>query len=298
MTTVSGEASLGSALRWGTARLAEAGVETPEVDARLLLAEAAKLQRIDYLVAPERRLSQRERQRFHSYIARRAARRPVSRLLGRRGFWSLDLAIDDSVLDPRPESESLVEAVLRSIDDRAGRAGREAPYRLLDLGVGSGCLLLALLAELPAARGTGVDLSSAAVVCARSNARNLGFASRASFLVGDWGRALRGGFDIIVSNPPYIPEDELPSLAPEVREHDPRAALAGGVDGLGSYRRMAPDVARLLAPDGLAVVECGRGQSPSVVDIFTAAGTVHRQDWPDLGGETRCISVTASHLDR
>jgi release factor glutamine methyltransferase len=234
-------------------------------------------------------------QRFRDHIAGRAKRRPVSRLLGRRGFWSLDLKIDDSVLDPRPDSESLVEAVLELVD---ARGDRDAPYRLLDLGIGSGCLLLALLAELPAAHGVGVDRSVAAVACAHANAARLGLGRRATFLVGDWGRPLDGDFDVIVSNPPYIAEAELAALSPEVREHDPALALIGGVDGLDGYRRLAPDLSRLLAADGVGFVECGRGQAAAVAAVLMAAGLESGGAWPDLGGATRCISVHAAHLKR
>ena len=247
-----------SALEDGIQCLTEAGVETPVEDAKRLLAAAAGVSPLGILLQRERRIAPQAAESYQSYIEARAARRPVSRILGRRGFWDLEFAINDAVLDPRPESETVVEAVLARLDDR------KRSYRILDLGVGSGCLLLSLLGALARSSGVGVDLSPLAVVCAEGNAAALGLSARSDFLAGDWGRAVAARFDIIVANPPYIPDAEIAGLAPEVSRHDPRLALAGGVDGLSAYRRLAPDLFRLLGSGGFAVVECGAGQVGSL----------------------------------
>ena len=180
-----------------------------------------------------------EASRYTALIARRAAREPVSRILGVREFWSLPLAIDAHVFDPRPESETVVEAGLALIPDRG------AAMAVLDLGAGSGALLLALLSELPRADGIGVDVSPGAVVLARANAAALGLGRRCRFIAGDWGSAIRGRFDLILANPPYVARADIARLGPEVR-HEPERALAGGADGLDGYRALLPDVARLL----------------------------------------------------
>jgi release factor glutamine methyltransferase len=213
-------------------------------------------------------------------VRRRAAGEPLSRLRGAREFWSLDFALSPETLDPRPESETLVAAALDAVPDRAAR------LRLLDLGTGTGCLLLALLSELPNAWGLGIDRAAGAAATARANAVALGLASRAAFIVGDWGEALRGGFDFVVSNPPYIPSADIPALAPEVR-HDPLRALDGGPDGLDAYRALAPDLARLLR--GTALIELGAGQAPAAARIMRTAGLDVRGTRPDLAGIDRCL---------
>ena len=191
--------------------------------------------------------------------------------------------VDTCVLDPRPDSETLVEAALARL------GSPEAPHRLLDLGVGSGCLLLALLSELPNATGVGLDLSPDAVRCARDNAVRLGLADRTSWLAGDWGEALCADFDLILANPPYIPEALIEELDPEVALHDPRLALAGGDDGLSAFRVLAPNVKRLLKPDGLLVLECGFGQASEVAAILHCVGLSPDETLRDLSGIERCI---------
>jgi release factor glutamine methyltransferase len=278
--------SVASSLDRAAALLGAAGVEQPRRDARLLLAEALGGRPELVTGYPERPLEPSQASRFRALVGRRAAREPVSRILGRREFWSLDLRVNADVLDPRPESETVVEAVLGRIDDR------EAPVRILDLGTGSGCLLLALLSELPRARGLGVDISPAALAVARENARRLGLSARAAFGQGDWAQGLPGSWQAIVSNPPYIMDTEIADLAPEVARYDPELALSGGPDGLAAYRSLAPQVARLLAPGGILAVEVGAGQAGEVARLLEAAGLAGLDRMRDLAGQERCVLAT------
>lgn len=267
------------ALGQATARLAPA-------DARLLLAAALGATRLDIAVAPERALSDEEAHRFLGFVERRAAGEPASRILGRREFWSLELEIAPAVLDPRPDTETVVEAALEAVADRSHRLD------LLDLGVGSGCILLALLSELPNAAGLGVDRSEAAAWTARRNANRLGLAGRARFVVADWAGSLSGRFDLVVSNPPYIPHAEIAGLAPEVARHDPAAALDGGEDGLDAYRRLAAALPALLKPGAVAALEIGLGQAIAVARLLEEAGLNLRGTRPDLAGRPRCLIAT------
>lgn len=264
-------------------QLAAAGIEEPRRDARLLLADALGVGQGALLTADDRPIDARAAARFAAHVARRAAREPVSRILGVREFWSLPFRLTPATLDPRPDSETLIEAALAAVPDRA------APLRLLDLGTGSGCLLLALLSELPQATGLGVDNDSAALAVAAENARALGFAARAEFRRGDWGHGLAERFDLVVANPPYIAEGDIAGLAPEVALHEPRGALAGGVDGLDAYRLLAPQLAGLLRDGGSAVLEFGRGQSHDVEGLLTAESLEIRGFRGDLGGTVRCV---------
>jgi release factor glutamine methyltransferase len=219
---------------------------------------------------------------FQALIARRAAHEPVARILGRREFWSLDFAVSPATLIPRPDSETLIEAALATF------AGREPPRRVLDLGTGTGCLLLAALSEFSTAFGVGVDRSFAAAALAARNAAALGMAGRAAFLCADWATALDERFDLVLSNPPYIPTSQLRGLMPEVARYEPRAALDGGTDGYSAYRRLFPDLARLLAPNGVAVLEVGASQAPMVARFARDAGFAsdpHR----DLSGIVRAL---------
>ena len=273
------EAVLGRAV----AELRAAGVESARLDVRLLLADALGATPAQVLAYPERRLNPAEAGRFSALLTRRLAREPVSRILGRREFWSLDLVVGPTTLDPRPDSETLVEAVLAHLGDRA------RPRTLLDLGTGSGCLLLALLAELPGGWGLGVDLDPAALAVARKNAESLGLDRRARFLAGDWATALAGPWDVVVCNPPYIESAALRRLAPEVAGFDPRVALDGGADGLAAYRRLVPDLGRLLAPGALVALEVGAGQANAVEALLSRAGLASIGRVPDLSGVARCL---------
>jgi len=239
---------------------------------------------------------------LEAFIARRLAGEPVDRILGRRGFWTLDLAVRPDVLSPRSDTETLVRTAL----DRAlALRPRDWPWRILDLGVGSGAILLALLAELPMATGLGIDVSGAALDAARANAESTGLATRASFRLGDWTQGLAegglaegglaeggltdGGFDIAVSNPPYIPTAAIAGLDKEVRDHDPALALDGGEDGLACYRALLPGLARALSPDGFAVLEFGDGQEAAVTALAAAAGLAALALHDDLGGLPRAV---------
>jgi release factor glutamine methyltransferase len=271
-----------SALAECRAALAKAGVESAALDARLLVAAALAVPVEQVVAWPERKIVPAAQARLAAMLARRAAREPMAHILGRREFWSLDFAVTSDVLIPRPDSETLVTAVLGQIADRTAR------LRLLDLGVGSGCLLLALLSELPHATGLGIDCSAAALAVAQRNATALGLASRAQFARGNWLEGVEGPFDVVISNPPYITRAELPTLAPDVR-YEPRAALDGGGDGLDAYRIIAAGMPAVLAPGGFVVIEIGAGQAEFVTAILRQAGLEPWLECPDLSGTTRCL---------
>lgn len=272
------------ALRDGTARLAASGIDSALTDARILLMHALGIDRTGLLSRAAEPLPPEAATRYAAHLDRRAAREPVSRILGHREFWSLDFALGPATLDPRPDSETLVEAALAAAPDRL--------LRVLDLGTGTGCLLLAVLHDRAAAFGIGVDRSESAARVARDNAQALGLADRAGFLVGDWATALAGRFDLVLSNPPYIPDSDIAALEPEVREHDPRLALSGGADGLDAYRALAAALPDLLAPGGTAVVELGIGQAADVAALFRGAGLDIAGTPHDLAGIPRCVVAT------
>jgi release factor glutamine methyltransferase len=220
--------------------------------------------------------------------ARRLAREPVARIVGTKEFWSLELRLSAATLVPRPETETLVEAALALVDAAGARAH---PLRIADLGTGSGALLLALLSELPNAFGIATDISTAALHVARDNAARHGLANRAAFVACDFGAALGGSLDLVVCNPPYVRHGDIAALAPEVRRHDPIAALDGGPDGLAAYRALARDARRLLAPRGHLVVELGAGTECEVAALFTNAGVVAARARRDLAGVARALHI-------
>lgn len=262
-------------------RLEAAGVDQPVNDARALLEAAANVDRTAILTDPYRVLSTAQGQRLEALLARREAREPVAYILGRKGFWTLDLEVGPAVLTPRPETEHVVEAALKL-------AGAQA--RVLDLGVGSGAILLAILSERPDATGLGVDVSAAALELAQRNAAALGLAGRASFQQGDWAENLpNGAFDIVVSNPPYIETEIIKALAPEISRYEPRIALDGGADGLDAYRAIAAELPRLLAANGGFALEVGAGQAEAVAGLCAAAGLQVRPALPDLAGISRVV---------
>jgi release factor glutamine methyltransferase len=267
----------------------EAGIETPDLDARLLTGHALGLDHAGLAVASARDLSREETQRIAALGARRLNREPVARIVGCKEFWSLMLTVTDAVLVPRPETESVVESALSAIDTSDGRS---RGIRILDIGTGSGALLLALLSELPNAFGVGTDRDSAALAVARGNAEHVGLRRRTAFIACNYSDALAGAFDLIVSNPPYVAAGEIAHLAPEVRDHDPHLALDGGRDGLDSYRALSTDAGRLLASRGHLCVEIGAGQSGDVTAILEASGlTVAQPARPDLAGIPRALSA-------
>jgi release factor glutamine methyltransferase len=264
-------------------RLRDGGLGAARHEARLLLAAALDCEPGDLLGGADGAIDEPARQRFAQFIDRRLAREPVSRIRGHREFWSLRFEITRDTLDPRPDSETLIEAILERLPDR------QAPFRLLDLGTGSGCLLLALLTELPQAMGLGVDCLPGAVATARRNAAALGLAARARVELGCWGAELAPGYDIILANPPYIPSGAIAELMPEVARYEPRTALDGGVDGLAAFRALAPELHRLLTPAGIAAVELGAGQLESVTALMVGAGLAIRGVQHDLSGTARCL---------
>ncbi len=276
-------ATIGSTLAETAAALAAAGCEEPRRRARWVVAAALRMSATEVFARPERILSAAEQARIAAIRERVAKREPLGRVLGHREFWGLDFALSPDTLEPRPESETIIEAVTARLADR------RAPYRFLDLGTGTGCLLLGLLSEYPKASGVGVDLAPGAAATARLNAAALGLHGRAAFVAGDWGRALMGGFDAAVANPPYIATPAIMGLMPEVREHDPRLALDGGEDGLAAYRAIAADLSRLLVPGGLFAGEIGTGQEAPVAAIVAAGGLAVETIVPDLAGIPRCL---------
>jgi len=270
------------------------GLDSPELDARILVGHALGLDHAALAAAGARALGAAERAAIAALAARRLAREPVARVVGRKEFWSLPLRVDAATLVPRPETETVVEAALAAID--AGGA-RSRKLRIADLGTGSGALLLALLAELPTAFGIGTDISRGALRVAWANAQGLGL-PRANFIACDLTAALGGAFDLIVSNPPYVASGDIAALAPEVRDFDPRNALDGGPDGLDCYRAIAATVAALLAPGGALVVELGSGQAQAVAALFAAAGLAPSAPRPDLGGVPRALIATTARMGR
>lgn len=262
-------------------RLVEAGIENPRREARLLLNLALGIDANARL--PEREIAPADAALFETFVARRAGHEPYSRIAGRHEFWSLDFALSPDTLDPRPDSETLIEAALERIADRA------ATLSVVDFGTGTGALLLALLSELPNATGIGVDISAGAVETARRNAAALGLSARAGFVLGRWGEGLTTPADVIVTNPPYISAKDMSRLPPEVREFDPAAALDGGPDGLSAYRELALDLKRLLSESGIALCEIGAGQAPAVTAIMAASGLDLTGSRADLAGIERCL---------
>ena len=261
------------------------GIESAELDARILVGRALGLDRAGLAAADGRWLGRDEEAAIAALAERRLAGEPVARIVGWKEFWSLPLRVDASTLVPRPETETVVEAALAAVD--AG-GPRSRPLRVADLGTGSGAILLALLRELPNAEGAGTDVSVAALSVSRENARRLGLV-RVQFLACDIAAALRGPFDIIVSNPPYIASHEIAALAPDVRDFDPRCALDGGPDGLKFYRSIAAAAPPLLQPGGALVVELGAGQLQAVAALFAAQGLAPLPPRHDLSGVPRAL---------
>lgn len=271
-------------------RLHSAGVEDARQDAWHLLCHATGFDRATLIASGSDRLDPTSATTFSIYIDRRCRREPVAQILGEREFWSLSFRVNTDVLSPRPETETLVEAAIDMLTARGDTDGA-SPHRLLDLGTGSGCLLLALLNELPGALGTGVDNSARALNVAQANGRRLGLDGRVCWVQGLWGSALNGVFDLIVSNPPYIEVGDFPGLAPEIRLFEPYQALVAGVDGLAAYRALASDIKRLLAPSGLACLEMGHGQVEAVTEVMRDVGLDCVARRRDLAGIDRCLVV-------
>ncbi|MDG2243492.1 MAG: peptide chain release factor N(5)-glutamine methyltransferase [Rhodospirillaceae bacterium] len=269
--------------------LKASGAESPRLDARMLASAVLECSPNDILMQSTATMRDREYDRFQGLVSRRLKGEPVSRIIGVREFWSLPFSLSADTLDPRPDSETIIEAVLNNPPNSGSK-----PPSVLDVGTGSGCLLLALLSEWTSATGVGVDVSEGATKIARANAGELGMAQRAHFVVGDWLRSVEGRFDVIISNPPYIREDEIPALSPDVRLYDPRLALLGGHDGLDAYRKFIPECGRLLRPGGVLVFELGRGQDADVSRMLKSEGLARIETHRDLNGIVRCLSATVA----
>ena len=275
--------TLGEATLAAARLLREARIAAPELDARLLLCLAAGLSHEAYVAGRNDALAPDAAARFGAYLARRLAGEPVSRIVGVREFYGRPFRIDASTLDPRPDTETLIEAALALVS-------RETPLKLLDLGTGSGCILVTLLAELPRATGIGVDMSLPALLVAGANAEALGVGNRASFAAGDWLGAVEGTFDLVVANPPYLSADGMAGLSREVGAHDPSDALDGGPDGLAAYRRIIPGLPDVLRPGGVALFEIGHTQAEAVSRLLAEAGLVPEPAlWRDLAGRPRVV---------
>jgi release factor glutamine methyltransferase len=260
------------------------GIENPAREARFSLCAASGISPVALITDPQEPLGSAA-PRVQEIAARRAVGEPLSRIVGRREFWGLSFTITSHVLDPRPETETIVEAALSILSDRW-----EDPMRILDLGVGSGALLCALLTEFGAAHGIGVDVSSDAAEVAQGNLQACGLSLRAEIRVGDWTSGLEGRFDLIVSNPPYIPTADLAGLPREVRDFDPWLALDGGIDGLDAYRRILPESRRLIAPGGWLLAELGGTQAADVTAIANQCGFTNVRTYQDLAGSNRVVA--------
>ncbi len=268
--------------------LSEAGFETAALDARLLLLTALGISAADLIAWPDTPLSPGQAETLASYTGRRLAHEPVARIIGEREFWGLPFRLSPETLVPRPDTETVVETALALLPDR------RAPLRIVDFGTGSGCILVALLHELPNATGVGIDLSFGALGTARDNALANGVGARSHFALSRWADAVSGSFDLIVSNPPYIASAVIPTLDREVRHHDPQLALDGGPDGLEPYRVLLGEAGRLLGPEGLLVVEIGYDQAESLTGLAAAHGLEILRIAHDLSGMPRCIAMKRS----
>ncbi len=268
-------------------RLDQAGCDSPRLDVDFLLEEVSGLTPLDIMLQTDRPVSAKEQAGFQELLRRRILREPISQILGRKDFWSLTFAVNRHCLTPRPDSETLIEAALKSIPDRS------KTLKILDLGTGSGCLILSLLSELPHSRGVAVDISHKALALARRNAENLGLQDRCEFIMSNWAEQLPVGekFDIILCNPPYIAETCAGSLAPEVGDYEPHMALFAASDGYGEYERLAGILPGLMTSGGNVFLEIGHEQGPRVVEIFEKTPAEDIRIIQDLGRRDRCVAM-------
>jgi release factor glutamine methyltransferase len=266
-------------------KLSGIGIEKPRFEARILLAYVLEIKPLDLISDPERNCSFEQTQQFETLVRRRVCREPISHLLGRREFWSLNFRVTKDVLDPRPDSETIVAEALKRFPIKRD------PLSVLDIGVGSGCLLLSVLHERPLANGLGIDVSQAAIDIAITNASQMGLANRAEFKCMSWVSGIATKFDLILCNPPYIASSEIELLETEVRKYEPRLALDGGWDGLAAYRKIIPQLCRILNRTGLAIFELGLGQAGGVISLAEECGLTTLAQPKDLSGHTRCLVV-------
>ncbi|RCK39282.1 peptide chain release factor N(5)-glutamine methyltransferase [Thalassospira xiamenensis] len=288
-TTTDNSVTLGALMAEAVGALRDAGIENARMDARILLSDAAEVDGSRIAAWPEDVVANDRAAKFRDMIARRLKREPVSRILGQRDFWRHSFKLSPETLDPRPDSETLVELALDWLEDR------DAPT-VIDFGTGTGCLLLSIVGDLQNARGLGVDISAGAVACARENADRLDLGDQVEFRVSDWDSAItdeerQEGFDLVVSNPPYITRADMEILSPEVREYDPRMALTDEGDGLGAYRILSQVAFSLVKPAGFVIFEIGQGQEEDVARLLVEAGFVGVEYREDLGGIVRCVAA-------
>jgi len=284
--------SHGAAIAATARMLRHAGIASPAGDARILVAKAAGLRAVDLISDPEAKLDDRSANLLVEMTRRRSRSEPVSRILGEREFYGRTFEITPATLDPRPDTETVVEAALQVLNEAGALDG--TPLRLLDIGTGSGCIVVTLLAEIPAATALATDISPAALAVALSNAEHHGVAERLQLRRSDLLESVAGRYNLLISNPPYIPTAEIAALDQDVVGFDPAAALDGGADGLAFYRRISQGLRSILAepPDiSAAVFEVGAGQAHEVAEIFAGAGFSRHRVWQDLGGHTRCVAV-------
>ncbi|KZB60079.1 peptide chain release factor N(5)-glutamine methyltransferase [Thalassospira sp. GO-4] len=282
-------ATLGTLMAEGVAALNEAGIENARMDVRILLARAAGVDGGRISAWPEDEVAADKEALFRDMIARRSGHEPVGRILGERDFWRHTFKLAPETLEPRPDSETLVEWAIDFLEDN------DAP-RIVDFGTGTGCLLLSTIGDLPGSSGIGLDISEGAVACARENARALDLDGQVEFRVSDWDSALddrerADGFDLVMSNPPYITRDEMETLSPEVQKFDPRIALTDEGDGLAAYRVLSQVAFDLAKPGGFVIFEIGRGQEKDVGQLLVEAGFVGVEYREDLGGIVRCVAA-------
>ncbi|WP_404421596.1 peptide chain release factor N(5)-glutamine methyltransferase [Thalassospira australica] len=288
-TTTDNSVTLGTLMTEAVAALRDAGIENARMDARILLSDAAGVDGSRIAAWPEDTVTMDKAKTFRSMVARRLKHEPVSRILGQRDFWRHSFRLSPETLDPRPDSETIVELALDWLEDA------NAPT-VLDFGTGTGCLLLSIIGDLQKASGLGIDISEGAVTCARENANRLGLADQVEFRVSDWDSAItdaerKAGFDLIVSNPPYITQADMEKLSPEVRQYDPRLALTDEGDGLGAYRILSQVAFSLVKPAGFVIFEIGQGQEKDVSRLLVEAGFVGIEYREDLGGIVRCVAA-------
>lgn len=274
-----------SILSNASTKLTDAGVESAKLDARLLLQHVMGWEHADIIAQSQEDISENNIAKFDAFLERRIKREPLSHIIGLRDFWKDSFIVSSNVLDPRPDSETLIEAVLEQKSDK------NKDYAIADFGAGSGCLGLSLLREYENAKLTSIDISQEALDIARRNAEKLGLVSRVSFLQNHWGEALQTRFDMIISNPPYIEADAMATLAPEVKDYEPELALVAGEDGLAAYCDLMPHVKRLLNVDGVAVIELGAGQEKAVSEIAQANELLVCGCKADLAGIARALII-------